>query len=60
MNVNDMHARVRRLEDLARGLGVEVRRWKADPGPLAKLGRAGAGFCQCWRWRSLSYWSAGC
>jgi hypothetical protein len=35
MNVNDMKARVRRLEELARGLGSEVARWKADPGPLA-------------------------
>jgi hypothetical protein len=34
VNVNDMRARVARLRSLAQGLGQEVKRWKAEDGPL--------------------------
>jgi hypothetical protein len=39
LDVADLAARVRRLEELARGLGREMQLWKTDAGPLLALER---------------------
>jgi hypothetical protein len=41
MNLTDMAARVRRLDELARGLAKEVTLWKACNDPLLYLERKG-------------------
>jgi hypothetical protein len=39
MNLSDLKARVRRLDDLARGLAKEVALWKGGNDPLLYLER---------------------
>ena len=68
MTVSDLEARVRRLEQLTRGLAKEVVRWKEGNDPLLYLERKAYRECyrpgwrgwtrpvQCWRRRGGGWW----